>query len=449
MEEELGPLIGVMMMVMVVGMFAGGVTPEPEPPEPPEPPDPPEPGKANLYGRVSDSSTGAPIASANVTLNGLSTATDAQGDYVFLDRVLATYAIGFSKDGYEPLATQVTLIEGNNELNVLLAATAPLVFDPWIYDLNGDGYIDEAERQQATQDYHDGIITYDQLMQVLNLPSPPTPAPGFYWLCPSGYNDPENRWYREECAIDGWEDTYAETDRTVGPKDWSPPIVLTILSTEVSAIRWKWGTPVTPITMDIDLYYSGAWHDVYDGKEPSGECIVPGGSQMITKARISMLNPSRSVAVWVKLYDFKFYGVASAPPGVKPPCPGIPTTKLFGNVTDASTGQPISGASGTVYQDKGTKTQKYPFTTNEQGHYLIDNMQYDVDATLMSLYATGYTTYTKEDISISEGDNQLDISMSRVAAQVAALELSPIIQGLIATMVVGVVAAILIPKGAR
>lgn len=59
---------------------------------------------------------------------------------------------------------------------ILAQATEPLVvealFDPWVYDINGDGYIDKSERVKAANDYYAGIITKSQLEQVLALPSP-------------------------------------------------------------------------------------------------------------------------------------------------------------------------------------------------------------------------------------------------------------------------------------
>jgi hypothetical protein len=66
-----------------------------------------------------------------------------------------------------------------NQLQQVIALweQAPPPFDPWSYDFNGDGYIDKAERVQATWDYFDLIITKDQLNQVLALPAPPEPPP--------------------------------------------------------------------------------------------------------------------------------------------------------------------------------------------------------------------------------------------------------------------------------
>lgn len=68
----------------------------------------------------------------------------------------------------------IILYEGDNVLNIGLPPIAP-PFDPWVYDVNGDGYIDDSERAQATFDYFAGIITREQLDQVLALPAPPAP----------------------------------------------------------------------------------------------------------------------------------------------------------------------------------------------------------------------------------------------------------------------------------
>lgn len=91
----------------------------------------------------------------------------------------------------------------------------------------------------------------------------------------------------------------------------------------------------------------------------------------------------------------------------------IPTTRLFGRVTDRDSGVPIVSVYGTVYQDKGMKTWDYDFTTNAQGYYEITDMIPDADLTQMVIYADGYKTYTKESIPISEGDNQLNVRMRR------------------------------------
>ncbi|MBA7561947.1 hypothetical protein ES708_31810 [subsurface metagenome] len=90
---------------------------------PPAPPLPP-PGKANLYGRVVDAETGKAIPDVLVTLDSMQASTGASGDYLFPDLEPGGYYISFEKEGYEAVSGDITLLEGNNPLNVGLT---PLV----------------------------------------------------------------------------------------------------------------------------------------------------------------------------------------------------------------------------------------------------------------------------------------------------------------------------------
>ncbi|MBA7544716.1 hypothetical protein ES705_37077 [subsurface metagenome] len=87
-----------------------------------------------------------------------------------------TITITAEKEGYASFSQSYTLKEGANNITVEMVTAAP-PFDPWSYDFNSDGYIDDSERAQAGFDYFDGIITQDQLNQVLALPAPPEPPP--------------------------------------------------------------------------------------------------------------------------------------------------------------------------------------------------------------------------------------------------------------------------------
>lgn len=73
----------------------------------------------------------------------------------------------------ETTKTYQVMVDG---LNGSFMAVA-LPFDPWDYDLNRDGYIDDSERLKAVQDYYAYIITRGQLDQVLALPAPPPEPP--------------------------------------------------------------------------------------------------------------------------------------------------------------------------------------------------------------------------------------------------------------------------------
>jgi len=90
----------------------------------PTPPEPPPPGYAQLYGRITDASTGEPISMATVTLDSMTTPTTIEGDYLFINLEPGEYSITCFKDGYESKAATVVLTEGNNELNAALTPAA-------------------------------------------------------------------------------------------------------------------------------------------------------------------------------------------------------------------------------------------------------------------------------------------------------------------------------------
>ncbi len=86
----------------------------------PPPPPPPPPDYAQVYGRVTDAGTGEVISMATVTLNGMTTPTTIEGDYLFVNLEPGEYNIAFSKDDYETKSLSITLAEGNNERSVTL-----------------------------------------------------------------------------------------------------------------------------------------------------------------------------------------------------------------------------------------------------------------------------------------------------------------------------------------
>lgn len=59
------------------------------------------PPVANLYGVVTDAETGYPLSGVKVTIDGLTTYTDASGNYGFTGLTPGSYTITFEKEGYE------------------------------------------------------------------------------------------------------------------------------------------------------------------------------------------------------------------------------------------------------------------------------------------------------------------------------------------------------------
>lgn len=67
------------------------------------PPPPPPPGYANLYGHVTDSITRQAIPGVQIALDGVTTFTDANGDYAFTNIEPGSYNVTFSKSGYSSI----------------------------------------------------------------------------------------------------------------------------------------------------------------------------------------------------------------------------------------------------------------------------------------------------------------------------------------------------------
>ena len=234
-------------------------------------------------------------------------------------------------------------------------------------------------------------------------------APPFYWLRPTGHKP--GSWNDEELAYDGWTDTRAEVTG-VGTQSWSPYLELTIEATEISAVRWWGNSPITPKTIRVDVHYAGgSYHNIYEGDAVilwDNGLLIPGGPQMIDGVRIRFYNNSRRMSMKFRLGEFEFYGVGEPQEPPEPP----PGTTLSGRVTNKTTGAPIAGATGTVYQDYDSDTLPHNFTTNAEGYYEITGMIDDADQNLMVIYADGYQTFTNENVPISEGDNTLNIQMT-------------------------------------
>ena len=81
-------------LAAAVGVFAVAQAAAPTRP-------PPSPGRANLYGKVTNSGTGEVISGVLVTLDGMQIYTDSGGNYAFDDLDPGEYILQFSKEGYE------------------------------------------------------------------------------------------------------------------------------------------------------------------------------------------------------------------------------------------------------------------------------------------------------------------------------------------------------------
>lgn len=106
-------LIGVVVIVIVAGVFGYTLMKKPEPtgPENGEPePTTPLPTYALISGTVTDKDTGDPVVVATVALNGENVTTASDGTYE-LNITTGSYTVKVSKDGYEDETTHVDATE--------------------------------------------------------------------------------------------------------------------------------------------------------------------------------------------------------------------------------------------------------------------------------------------------------------------------------------------------
>ena len=133
------------------------------------------------------------------------------------------------------------------------------------------------------------------------------------WVLPTGNNDPDSHWTDEVKAYDKDTGTYTyEGAMVVG---WNKFIEFTNSAIDCDKVRVyadynpAWGVD----SIDIDVYYSGAWYDVYEGAIDNGAWVVkdiPGGEQSVTKVRIRYSHTD--LAYGMRIFEVSFWQVGLA-----------------------------------------------------------------------------------------------------------------------------------------
>lgn len=121
------------------------------------------------------------------------------------------------------------------------------------------------------------------------------------WVSPTGHNDPENEWTDETKAYDESLGTYAYTGIGAGL-----PYTLELLHAAINCDKVQIQVyQVSAKSVDVDVYYSGAWHNIYSGTIPDAtwEEIPIGSTQSVTKARTHKTT-GWAGDYWVIEFDF-------------------------------------------------------------------------------------------------------------------------------------------------
>jgi len=124
------------------------------------------------------------------------------------------------------------------------------------------------------------------------------------WISPTGHNDPDGKWGIEVAAYD--DDT--ETNAGNAAADYDHYLELTIAEILCDKVRIlaqdTAGPPKYDPDLDIDMYYGGAWHNIWSGVIAKLTWVEKaiGSSQLVTKARIK----SNTSDKYLQLYEFDF-----------------------------------------------------------------------------------------------------------------------------------------------
>lgn len=124
------------------------------------------------------------------------------------------------------------------------------------------------------------------------------------WISPTGHNDPGSDWVNEIRAYDTYLNLYASNFQV--SSGWEPDFLeLTHNALNCDKIRhYSDGADITQV--DLDVYYSGAWHDVYQGifTLKTWEEKSLGGTYLVTKLRVRYYHNATNRASWAVEFGF-------------------------------------------------------------------------------------------------------------------------------------------------
>jgi len=185
------------------------------------------------------------------------------------------------------------------------------------------------------------------------------------WLTPTGHIDYSAGWISETLAYNNYLLNYAWY--TVDHGKWTTFLGLTHAPMACSKVRFYASGETADFTsIDIDVYYSGAWHHVYEGSYTHSTWIEKsiGSTQIITVFRFRFYNNSGDEWLDAYLHDVDFYGDTVVKPTITTQsCTNITTNSATGNGNITDTGYENATTRGFCYME-GTSGD--PTTANSK-----------------------------------------------------------------------------------
>ena len=134
------------------------------------------------------------------------------------------------------------------------------------------------------------------------------------WIRPTSHDEPKSQWHNPSNCYDGDLTTYGYDD-VYGPPFSGYYIEFNVNEIQCNRIRFNARSVSGDVDkIDIDVYYSGSWHNVFYRGHFSNEVWVEvglGGTYTITKARVRFFNSDVFFVRQGRLYEFNFYEIAS------------------------------------------------------------------------------------------------------------------------------------------
>lgn len=129
------------------------------------------------------------------------------------------------------------------------------------------------------------------------------------WISPSSHTDPLSFWSNETNAYDGitYTSSKSQTHKSYGQYLYLAPSSAILCN----KVRFMIETHPDYGRCMVDVYYSSAWHNIYDVLHPpSGSWIEAsiGNTETVSETRIRFYI-SGDTALWCAIYEFEFWGI--------------------------------------------------------------------------------------------------------------------------------------------
>lgn len=132
------------------------------------------------------------------------------------------------------------------------------------------------------------------------------------WVSPTGFIDPGNMWRDETKAYD--EDTDSPAINDIPTKQWSSYLELTHAALSCDKVQfWAYYDARYITQISVDVYYDGAWHNIYEGSFADREWVektIPAGTKSVTAARVKFYN-NHTAVYNAFLFEFDFWEVTA------------------------------------------------------------------------------------------------------------------------------------------